>query len=95
MPEDLSVVSYDNIEFAKYAKEPLTTISYSKEALGRGAIELVLEQLGNAEKSRPKVIELPVELIIRESTTRPKERFAKGKLQIQRLENIPTPPQLR
>lgn len=95
VPEDLSVVSYDNIEFARYAKVPLTTISYSKEALGRGAIELVLEQLGNAEKSRPKVIELPVELIIRESTTRPKERFAKGKLQVQRLENIPTPPHLR
>jgi LacI family transcriptional regulator len=80
VPEDLSVVSYDNIEFARFAKVPLTSINYSKEALGRGAIELVLEQIGNAEKSPPKVIELPVELVVRESTARPKERFSKARL---------------
>jgi DNA-binding LacI/PurR family transcriptional regulator len=80
VPEDLSVVSYDNIEFARFAKVPLTTINYSKEALGQGAIELVLEQLRKAEKGRPKVIKLPVELVVRESTARPKERFSKARL---------------
>ena len=56
---------------------------------------MVLEQLGNAEKSRPKVIELPVELIIRESTTRPKERFAKASFRSSGSKTSPTPPQLR
>jgi DNA-binding LacI/PurR family transcriptional regulator len=54
VPEDLSVISYDNIEFARFAKVPLTSINYSKEALGRGAVELVLEQIDNAERARPK-----------------------------------------
>jgi DNA-binding LacI/PurR family transcriptional regulator len=54
VPEDLSIVSYDNIEFARFAKVPLTTINYSKEALGRGAIELVLEQISAAEKATPR-----------------------------------------
>jgi LacI family transcriptional regulator len=77
VPEDLSVVSYDNIEFARFAQVSLTTINYSKEALGRGAIELVLEQIRAAEKTTPKVIELPVELVARESTGRPNERLSK------------------
>jgi LacI family transcriptional regulator len=79
VPEDLSVISYDNIEFARFAKVPLTSVNYSKEVLGRGAVELVLGQIDNAEKSSPKVIELPVDLVVRESTARPKERFSKAR----------------
>jgi DNA-binding LacI/PurR family transcriptional regulator len=79
VPEDLSVISYDNIEFARFAKVPLTSVNHSKEALGRGAVELVLGQIDNAEKSSPKVIELPVDLVVRESTARPKERFSKAR----------------
>lgn len=42
VPEDLSVVGFDNLPFGELTAPPLTTIEQRKEALGQWAVELVL-----------------------------------------------------
>ncbi|GAA2271174.1 LacI family DNA-binding transcriptional regulator [Nonomuraea roseoviolacea subsp. roseoviolacea] len=42
VPEDLSLVGYDDIEFADFAIVPLTSVRHPSAALGAGAVRLLL-----------------------------------------------------
>ena len=67
MPDDLSVVGYDDIELA--ALMGLTTVRQPLERSGARAADLVLEAIG--ARRRPAFDEqLEVELVVR-ATTRP------------------------
>lgn len=70
VPEDLSVVGFDDIRFARYTDPPLTTIAQPKHELGREAMNMMLESL--AEKNVParKHI-LATQLIVRASAAPP------------------------
>ena len=66
VPDDVSIVGFDNIEMAAYANVPLTTVRQKRAHLGRRAAEMLL-----AHRAAPKLEEeliLPVELVIRQST---------------------------
>lgn len=69
VPEDISVVSYDDIDMAGLSDPPLTTVRTSQIEIGRKAVERVFELLDNPsqEERLPKRIVLPTELVIRES----------------------------
>ena len=69
IPEDLSVVGFDDLPFARVFDPPLTTIRIDPEALGGEAFEL-LAALMAGEPAPPGRI-LPVELVPRESTAPP------------------------
>ena len=69
IPEDLSVVGFDDLPFARVFDPPLTTIRIDPEALGGEAFEL-LAALMAGEPAPPGRI-LPVELVTRESTAPP------------------------
>jgi DNA-binding LacI/PurR family transcriptional regulator len=69
IPDDLSVVGFDDLPFAKVFDPPLTTIRIDPEALGGEAFEL-LAALMAGEPHPPGRI-LPVELIPRDSTAPP------------------------
>lgn len=66
LPEDLSIVGFDDIPQASYVHPALTTIRQPLEEMGRSATHLLLKYIAhpNAEIER---IELPTRLIIRES----------------------------
>lgn len=49
VPEDISVVGFDDIEQSEYSIPALTTIRQDRPALGRRAAELLLAQLAHAE----------------------------------------------
>ena len=66
IPEDLSVVSFDDMEFAQHLQPPLTTVRLSYYDLGRAAATTLFRVLEGDEV--PTVQEIPVELIVREST---------------------------
>jgi LacI family repressor for deo operon, udp, cdd, tsx, nupC, and nupG len=72
VPEDLSVVGFDDIRFARYTDPPLTTIAQPKHELGREAMNMLLESL--AEKNVParKHI-LATQLIVRGSAAPPRD----------------------
>jgi DNA-binding LacI/PurR family transcriptional regulator len=65
VPDDLSVIGYDNIPLSAYAVPPLTTVEQPKAAMGRAAIEVCLRAL--AGEVMPDRV-LSGQLVLREST---------------------------
>jgi LacI family transcriptional regulator len=68
VPEDISVVGYDDIDIAAFASVPLTTIRNPKQELGRRAAELLVGHLESAGRPPVEKVALDVELIVRNST---------------------------
>ena len=69
VPEDLSVVGFDDIEVAPYIG--LTTIRQPLEASGRAGAELILRALAG-EPTPPLAEILDLELVVRRTTAKPR-----------------------
>ncbi|MFC6343106.1 substrate-binding domain-containing protein, partial [Nocardioides hankookensis] len=67
VPEELSIVGYDDIEFAAAAAVPLTSVRQPRQLLGQTAAELVLDEASNPEHTHRQVLFTP-ELVARAST---------------------------
>lgn len=66
VPNDFSVIGYDDIHSSRYYSPPLTTVHQSKVRLGQMAIDLLLQRI--EDKSRtPATIQMQPELVIRKS----------------------------
>ncbi|AVF36607.1 DNA-binding transcriptional regulator CytR [Rahnella sikkimica] len=71
IPQDLSVVGFDDIKASQFTDPPLTTVAQPRFQLGRQAMLLLLEQLqGNPGQSGSLLLDS--ELVVRESTAAPK-----------------------
>lgn len=69
VPEDISVVGFDDIDQAEHYVPALTTIRQDRIGLGRSAARLLLEQMTNAHNAPAAEVELlDVTLIARDST---------------------------
>ena len=71
IPEDLSVVGFDDLPVAKWVGPPLTTIRQPLVQMAVTAARLVLA-LGRGERPAQTRVELATELVIRESTAPPR-----------------------
>src|SRR4051812_26616914 len=69
-PEDISVVGFNDMQFAARFQPRLTPIPPPPYEMGRGGAELMLERPGHAD-SRPRNIPLERGLVIRGSTAAP------------------------
>lgn len=69
VPEDISLVGFDDIPFAAYCDPPLTTISQPAEAFGQRAVEMLIALIEKKPLAERHVV-LPFELTLRESTAR-------------------------
>jgi LacI family transcriptional regulator len=67
IPEDISIISYDDIDFAPFFKAPLTAVRQPKESMGKVAVKLLIENIKSKSKSGKQKIVLKPELIIRQS----------------------------
>jgi LacI family transcriptional regulator len=67
VPDDVSVVGFDDIQIAPLVNPALTTIRQNKVGLGLAAARALIEQIDNPEVT-PPVLTLPVELVTRAST---------------------------
>lgn len=70
VPEDLSVVGYDDTHVAAWTVPALTTVRQPLQEMGRLAVHMVLE-LVRGEQLDSRHIELATELIVRASTSAP------------------------
>jgi DNA-binding LacI/PurR family transcriptional regulator len=69
IPEDISVVGFDDIDFTQYLNPGLTTIRQPIEAMCQTALQLMLTMIENPETELTEtVFRMPPELIIRAST---------------------------
>ncbi|WP_029041598.1 LacI family DNA-binding transcriptional regulator [Cucumibacter marinus] len=70
VPEDVSVVGFDDIMFAEAFYPPLTTVSQPRAEIGARAMAELLTVM-NGEAMPPRTIEVPATLTIRGSTAAP------------------------
>lgn len=68
VPEDISVVGFDDIVTAAYCKPSLTTVKQPLEQMGAEAAQLLLNRIASPDKEWPAEIVMEPELIVREST---------------------------
>ncbi|WP_318469790.1 substrate-binding domain-containing protein [Photobacterium leiognathi] len=66
IPEQLSIIGYDDIHIAKFMSPSLTTIHQPKYRLGQAAVETLLTRLDEPETA-PRIIELEPTLVERNS----------------------------
>jgi DNA-binding LacI/PurR family transcriptional regulator len=69
VPEDLSLVGFDDLFVAQYTEPPLTTVRQPKRRMGRLAMETLLNLLSGSPAEEN--VKVPGELIVRESTAPP------------------------
>jgi len=69
VPDQVSVIGYDDIYFAAYTNPALTTVEQRKYDMGSLAMQMMLDLLGGA--SSVENILLPARLIVRESCAPP------------------------
>jgi len=69
VPDDLSVMGFDNIRFARYFAPPLTTIAQPTDRIGTLCATLLLDLIDGKQPRTVRHI-LPHQLLVRESTRR-------------------------
>lgn len=73
VPDDVSVIGFDDLNLLDYFPIPLTTVHVPKYEMGRQAAELLLQQIqGNGTTSSPR-ISLDADLVVRASSAPPPE----------------------
>lgn len=71
VPEDLSVMGFDDIEFAAHTEPPLTTVAVPEKEMSHMAIHMI-KQLINKEITPPKSYCLDTQIIVRKSCAPPR-----------------------
>jgi DNA-binding LacI/PurR family transcriptional regulator len=70
VPDDVSIVGFDDVPEAEYFWPPLTTVRQDFETLARAALELLAGQLRGEPPGQSRTV--PVELVVRASTRPPR-----------------------
>ncbi|MBV9446922.1 MAG: LacI family DNA-binding transcriptional regulator [Streptosporangiaceae bacterium] len=73
VPEDVSVVGFDDVPDASYYVPPLTTVRQDFGEVGRQALSVLLERMTGAPATGPRV-RVGTELIVRQSAAPPQRR---------------------
>lgn len=71
VPEDVSVVGFDDAAHAAYLRPPLTTVAQDFDALGKVSIDYLVERI-ETPRAPPEHRLLKPKLIVRESTAGPR-----------------------
>jgi DNA-binding LacI/PurR family transcriptional regulator len=76
VPEDISVIGFDDIPESAYFRPPLTTVRQDFGELGRRALDLLLRRIASAQSGGPAGqpgpwVPVPPELVIRDRTASP------------------------
>ena len=72
VPQDISLVTFDDAPFAEYLASPLSVVRQDIEAIGRRAAELLIEQIRTGRKPQQILHRVPVEFVERDSIGPPR-----------------------
>lgn len=73
VPEDISVVGFDDIHLAQFMLPPLTTVQMSCKALAVAAVEALRSSIEEDHpKTQRKELPIPTRLVVRQSTAFPR-----------------------
>lgn len=71
VPEDLSIIGFDDLVLAEYVTPALTTVRQPQEDIGKTAMKVMLKILSDGKVSNDTVI--ATQLLVRDSTAPPKQ----------------------
>ncbi len=74
VPDDVSVVGFDDIPVAAYVSPPLTTVRQPFDAVAQEGLKLLVQALERPDDDPPTAVDPPVELIVRSSAAPPPPR---------------------
>lgn len=66
VPQDISIVGFDNVNYSEYSQPALTTVTQPAEQLGAAAMNSLSEMLGPSDVVN-KAIQFEADIVIRES----------------------------
>ena len=72
VPEDVSVVGFDDVPQSKWRAYDLTTVEQPSAAMVDATVQILLDQMGGENISRKAAV-LPTRLVVRKSARLPKE----------------------
>lgn len=72
IPDDISVLGYDDIASSAHLAPPLTTVRFPKTEMGQQAAQTILELVKQQEHKPCGTITLTIELVVRGSTAPPR-----------------------
>jgi LacI family repressor for deo operon, udp, cdd, tsx, nupC, and nupG len=73
VPDDVSVMGFDNLDLAEQFIPPLTSIHQDRLRIGETAAQILMKRIDAPQMPRGEdIVVLPVSLVIRDSTGRPK-----------------------
>ena len=87
VPEDISVVGFDDIQSAAFYNPSITTIRQPLYQMGTTAARILLQRV-RGQVEAPKMLPILPELVIRESTCPPNERPDRGKRALHTGHNV-------
>ncbi|MEO6528797.1 MAG: LacI family DNA-binding transcriptional regulator [Gemmatimonadaceae bacterium] len=72
VPDDISVVGYDDVPLLDFVSPPLTSVRVPKREVGRIAAEMLHEEIEHGPPRTPRKVYLRAELVVRDSTAAPR-----------------------
>lgn len=76
VPEDVSIIGFDNIDLSSHSRIRLTTVDQPKAELAKTSIEMLLSQVNNGILLENQRIIMEAALIIRDSCAAPSPRMS-------------------
>ena len=74
VPEDVSVISFDNISYSEMISPPLTTVSLPSSNMGSAACQMLISEIeSGAAEMQSMIFKFPCSLIVRRSTAAPRK----------------------
>lgn len=67
IPEDISIISFDDQPYSDLLKTPMTTVTQQKEEIGRLAFKLLIEQIKTNKINKTQLVKIPTKLVERKS----------------------------
>jgi DNA-binding LacI/PurR family transcriptional regulator len=85
VPEDISIVSYDDEVMAAAMSPPLTSVRAPRHEMGKAAAKMLLERIQSNPEAKGRIIELKTTLVVRETVVPPpvNRRQSKPKVVVQ------------
>jgi len=75
VPEDVSVVGFDDIPVSAYVTPPLTTVRQPFDAVAREGLRLLVQAIEKPDDEPAPASDPPVELVVRASTAPPRDQW--------------------
>lgn len=78
IPEDIALVSYDDLPWTQHVAPPLTTVWQPQRELGATAAEILIQRLQGSLTGEPRLVTLKTKLVIRRSCGAPATQPPEG-----------------